>query len=131
MKRVCPGAAAALVLWSSAAWAGEGPCGIELGVWASSKAACQYADKPDEARKRFGSAVLLVIDKKGYRAESYCRVRSSSAKGKSCKLQVSCDGEPKYTGDAEFYMRAPDQIGSGGSGVASLYHHCGTASAGR
>jgi hypothetical protein len=72
------GAGFVVLLSSTGADAGTGFCGIEAGLWASSKAACRYANDSDEARRRFGPQAFLTFEKAGYAgAEGHCKLRSA------------------------------------------------------
>ena len=55
-----------------AANARQGPFELELGLWASSKSACQYADNRGEATERFGADVFLEIERKVYPDSEAC-----------------------------------------------------------
>ncbi len=121
---------AILVLASgcSAANSGQGPCGLELGLWASSKSACQYAGNRGEAVERFGQNVFLELGAKAYQAsEARCSVRSAKLNKKRCKMNVTCTSEKgrKESSEVEFYMRASNQILVN---LVSLYEHCGSKS---
>ncbi len=129
--RLLMGAIFALSFGCSPANAGQGPCGLELGLWASSKSACQYAGDRGEAAERFGKNVFLELEAKAYQAsEARCSIRSAKLNKKSCKLNVTCISEKgqKESSEVEFYLRKPDQIMIN---LANLYEHCGAPGAGR
>ena len=116
------GAGFVVLLSSTGADAGTGFCGIEAGLWASSKTACRYASEPEEARRRFGPQVFLTIEKGGYASvDGYCKLRSAKRSGKACAVEVSCDSEGRTPRKAEFYLRAPDRLSLGS---ASFYQPC-------
>lgn len=115
----------ALAFGCTAAHSGQGPCGLELGLWASSKSACQYANNRGEAAERFGRNVFLDLEAKAYRgSEARCSVRSAKLNNKSCKMNVTCTSEngKKENAEVEFYLRKPDQIMLN---LTNLYEHCG------
>ena len=129
--RLLMGAIFALSFSCGAANAGQGPCGLELGLWASSKSACQYADNRGEATERFGKNVFLELEARAYQAsEARCSTRSAKLNKKSCKLNVTCISETgqKESSEVELYLRKPDQIMIN---LANLYEHCGASSPGR
>jgi hypothetical protein len=89
--------------------AGEGPCGLETGVWAFRRDACRYADprvydaRYAEFERKFGDAegiVFLWIEKGRitlHQESGACQVRSATLAGKECRITLACRGEPAFT----------------------------------
>jgi hypothetical protein len=128
--RLLTGAVFALA-FCNAANSGQGPCGLEVGLWASSKAACQYANNRREAAERFGQNVFLQLEAKAYQAsEARCSIRSARLNKKSCKLSVTCTSEKgkKEDSEVEFYIRKPDQVMVN---LVNLYEHCRMTNSGQ
>jgi hypothetical protein len=87
--------------------AGEGPCGLELGVWAFRPEACEFADprvydaRYGEFERKFGDSegVIFLTFKKGsigLHQETVCGVRSAKLTGKECRIAVACKGEAPF-----------------------------------
>ena len=93
---------------ASPALAGEGPCGLDVGVWAFHRDACAYADprvydaKYAEFERKFGQSegvVFLWIQKGriGVHQETVCPVRSATLAGNQCRVTLACKGERPFT----------------------------------
>jgi hypothetical protein len=114
------------LLFTDPAAAGDGPCDLETGMWASPAEACQYALKPDEATKRFGERALIELHPGYYRYEgAQCTIFSNTLTSKRCTLAVECaDGRARYHGQWDITIESARQFRFGTRTDSPIYHHC-------
>jgi hypothetical protein len=113
-------------LFTDPAAAGDGPCDLETGMWASPAEACQYALKPDEAAKRFGERALIELHPGYYRYEgAQCTIFSNTLTSKRCTLAVECaDGRTRSHGQWDITIESARQFRFGTRTDSPIYHHC-------
>jgi hypothetical protein len=109
--------------------ADQGSCGLEAGMWASPREACPYADRPEDATKRFGEDALLEWHSGFYRFEgANCSVFSARLAAKMCSLQVECsDGHSHYRGEFAIERLSAEQFRFGTRPDSPIYYHCASA----
>jgi hypothetical protein len=118
--------------WSISAFVTEhaaaesGPCGLETGIWAAPKDACLFADRPDEATKRFGDDALLDWRQGYYRFEgANCTVFSAKVAAKQCTLRVECSYRgTRSMGEWGIELQTAQQFRFGIRPDSPIYYHC-------
>lgn len=71
--------------------AGDGPCGLEVGLWASPASSCRLKERSWEG------AFLDVGRRVWHMYESECAIRSAELKGKNCQMRLACEVEGEAT----------------------------------
>ena len=104
----------------------NGPCGLETGIWAAPKEACLFADRPDEATRRFGEDALLEWRPGHYRFEgANCTIFSDKLVAKQCTLRVECSYRGIYSmGEWGIEVQTAQQFRFGISPGSPIYYHC-------
>ncbi len=129
LKVVFAGAGFALagcLLFPCSAAADVGACGLENGMWATPKEACQYAGRPDEAAKRFGEDALLEWRLGYYLFEgANCSVFSSKLVEKQCTLRVECSYQGLRTvAEWGIEVQTSQQFRFGTRPNSPIYYYC-------
>ncbi|HML07714.1 MAG TPA: hypothetical protein VK430_06245 [Xanthobacteraceae bacterium] len=109
--------------------ADQGACGLEAGAWASPQQACHYAERPDDATKRFGEDALLEWHSGFYRFQgANCSIFSATLAAKICTLDVECsDGHKRSLGTFTIERQSAEQFRFGSSPDSAIYYHCASA----
>lgn len=112
-------------LCNGLAYAGEGPCGIELGTWARTLKVCKSLKRGDLGNDQDA----WMIFKPGARWEQWetsCKIHDAKLKDGVCNYKIACQGE-----EGKFDEKETVRIGDNKNivfiyGKAELsYIHCG------
>ncbi len=103
-----------------------GACGLETGIWAAPEEACHYADRPEEAAKRFGEDALLEWLLGHYRFEgANCSIFSDKLAGTLCTLRVECQYQGRRAiGEWGIEVQTAQQFRFGTRPDSPIYHRC-------
>ena len=126
-KTLAVGIACATSAWClGPANADTNACGLETGTWASPVEACQFADRRDEAVKRFGEQALLEWYRGYYRFQgANCTIFSDELAGKRCTLRVECAYQrTRAMGEWDIEIETARRFRFGTRPDSPIYSHC-------
>jgi hypothetical protein len=122
----------AILTGATCAWclgpaaAATGACGLETGTWADRVEACQFADRQEEAVRRFGEDALLGWYSGYYRFQgAHCTIFSDKRTGKRCSLYIECDYEGTHAmGPLEIEIESAQRLRFGTQSTSTVYSRC-------
>jgi hypothetical protein len=128
ISHFCKGMSVLAVLIASNASAQVSkPCGLELGIWASTKAACSA--KTPEEMDSFGETALF-IDFDSYRHDGQnVFIREARLEGQKCTLMVSGYGSSNgrsfhYSGSYDIVVESPRKLKFGDRPDSPEFQKC-------
>jgi hypothetical protein len=101
---------ACAILLSSPVFAGNGPCGIDLGTWGDSRKRCEGMSKHKFGKQNQDGYMVFKRDLRWEQWESYCTIRNPSVKNGVCTYRLLCQGEFADVQNVSFKILDPKRI---------------------
>ncbi len=110
-----------------------GACGLETGTWTTVARACAYAERPDEAARRFGENALLEWGRGFYRFQgAHCTIFADKLNDQRCTLRVECASQRARTmAEWDIEIETAHRLRFGTRADSPVYALCGDEKAPR
>jgi hypothetical protein len=117
---------AACLFVAKHAAAEEGACGLEAGIWATPKEACQYARWSNVAAALFGNNALLEWQRGYYRYQGVtCTIFSDQPETDRCTIRIECPvGGVHSIGSTTIELHTRQEFRFGTGPDSHIYYHC-------